>query len=246
MVDEFEWKYYLAAEDIRKWQVTNISHLPKLTFLIQADEQPGGGDRRVRQILQRLELSNLNNFFDHDVRASSSSSPGVLHTESTSVHPSARVITDGPIGHRSANDHRNCGYGRVYTHDPVKGMIPTPPSMSRIPVPIESTPVDSARFSSDSRIPLDKLHKMNFPTFDGKNPKLWQPHCENYFKMYVVKSSVWVHIATMHFQGPAALWLQYINHCVRSATWKELCSWLHDRFCWDQHDSLIRQLFHIR
>jgi hypothetical protein len=33
---------------------------------------------------------------------------------------------------------------------------------------------------------------------------------------------------------------------VRSASWKELCSWIHDRFNRDQHESLIRQLFHIK
>jgi hypothetical protein len=195
----------------------------------------------------KLELSKLNSFLDRDVRAPGSSSPSILHIESASVCPPAGVTTDGPVGHHSANDHRDCGYGRVYahTHDPVKGTIPTPPSMSLL-VPFESMPADSARFSPDSRVLLGKLPKMKFPTFDGENPKLWQSHCENYFEMYMVESSVWVHNATMHFQGPAVLWLQSINHRVRLPSWKELCSWLHDRFGHDQHDSLIRQLFHIR
>jgi hypothetical protein len=29
-------------------------------------------------------------------------------------------------------------------------------------------------------------------------------------------------------------------------SWKELCNWIHDRFGRDQHESLIRQLFHIK
>jgi hypothetical protein len=33
---------------------------------------------------------------------------------------------------------------------------------------------------------------------------------------------------------------------VRTASWKELCSWIHDRFGHDQHESLIHQLFHIK
>jgi hypothetical protein len=50
----------------------------------------------------------------------------------------------------------------------------------------------------------------------------------------------------MHFEGPTASWLQSVNHRILSATWTELCSWIHDRFGRDQHESLIRQLFHIK
>jgi hypothetical protein len=57
---------------------------------------------------------------------------------------------------------------------------------------------------------------------------------------------MWVRVASMHFNGPAAKWLQSVNHRIRKATWNELCSWIHDRFGRDQHDSLIRQLFHIK
>jgi hypothetical protein len=75
---------------------------------------------------------------------------------------------------------------------------------------------------------------------------MWQSRCETYFEMYGVDPNVWVHVTTMHFEGPVAQWLKSINHHVRSASWKELCSWIHDRFNHDQHESLIRQLFHIK
>jgi hypothetical protein len=55
-----------------------------------------------------------------------------------------------------------------------------------------------------------------------------------------------VHVATMHFEGPVMWWLQSTNHHIHLASWKELCSWIHDRFGHDQHESLIRQLFHIK
>jgi hypothetical protein len=57
---------------------------------------------------------------------------------------------------------------------------------------------------------------------------------------------MWVRVASMHFDGPIAKWLQSVNHRIRKATWTELCSWIHDRFGKDQHDLLIRQLFHIK
>jgi hypothetical protein len=51
---------------------------------------------------------------------------------------------------------------------------------------------------------MGKLHKMNFPKFESDNPKLWQSRCENYLEMYTADSSVWVKVATMHFEVPAA------------------------------------------
>jgi hypothetical protein len=93
---------------------------------------------------------------------------------------------------------------------------------------------------------LGKLPKVIFSKFEGDSPKLWQSHCENYFEMYGVDPLVWVRVSTMHFEGPAAQWLQSINRRVLTATWKELCTWIHEQFGRGQHDSLIRQLFHIK
>jgi hypothetical protein len=65
--------------------------------------------------------------------------------------------------------------------------------------------------------------------------------------MYYVDQCMWVHVASMHFDGLAAVrWLQSMNHCIRIASWTELCSWIHGSFGHDQHESLIRLLFHIR
>jgi hypothetical protein len=99
---------------------------------------------------------------------------------------------------------------------------------------------------ADSRLSLGRLPKMHFPKFDGDHPKLWQSRCENYFEMYSVDPCVWVCVATMHFDGAAARWLQSVNHHICTASQKELCSWILDRFGWDQHEALIHQLFHIK
>jgi hypothetical protein len=37
-----------------------------------------------------------------------------------------------------------------------------------------------------------------------------------------------------------------VNHLTPTVTWTELCSWIHDCFGHDQHEALIRQLFHIK
>jgi hypothetical protein len=64
--------------------------------------------------------------------------------------------------------------------------------------------------------------------------------------MYMVAPNVWVRVATMYFEGPATKWLQSVHHRIRSASWNELYSWIHDMFGRDQHKFLIRQLFHIK
>lgn len=53
-------------------------------------------------------------------------------------------------------------------------------------------------------------------------------------------------MASMHFVGRAACWLQYIERRVRQLSWSEFCIQIHDRFGREQHASLILRLFHIR
>jgi hypothetical protein len=75
-----------------------------------------------------------------------------------------------------------------------------------------------------------RLPKLQFPVFSGEDPQLWCLRCENYFDMYGVESSLWIRVASMHFEGSAARWLQSVEHRISSLTWAELCSLLHDRF----------------
>jgi hypothetical protein len=39
-----------------------------------------------------------------------------------------------------------------------------------------------------------------------------------------VNHNIWVKIASMHFDGPAARLLQSIEHRVKTASWSGLCS----------------------
>lgn len=64
--------------------------------------------------------------------------------------------------------------------------------------------------------------------------------------MYDVEPHMWIRVATMHFSGRAAGWLQSLGHRILQKSWAELCAHIHDRFGRKQHEVLIRQLFHIR
>ena len=57
-------------------------------------------------------------------------------------------------------------------------------------------------------LPHHTLPKMQFPTFDGDNPKIWIDNCENYFTIYTILERLWVTAASMHLQSNAAMWWQ--------------------------------------
>jgi hypothetical protein len=194
----------------------------------------------------QLELTKLNSF-NRDAHTASSPNPGVLPLESPTTRSSTGQPVDDPNGHCFDNSHRDCGFGRVFTqvHDPVTRTMHTPSPLPNSPFYFTlDQGVDSSRVpnsvSVDARVHMGKLPKMNFPKFDGDHPKLWQDRCETYFEMYSVEQSVWVRVASMHFEGSAAHWLQSVHRRIRIVTWTELCSRIHDRFCRDQHEALIR------
>jgi hypothetical protein len=87
---------------------------------------------------------------------------------------------------------------------------------------------------------------MNFPGFDGSNPKLWKHRCEIYFDYYFVPVQRWVRMVVMHFEGSAQYWVQAMESRVREMNWESLCAALNTRFGRDQHNTLIRQFYHIR
>jgi hypothetical protein len=64
--------------------------------------------------------------------------------------------------------------------------------------------------------------------------------------MYDVEPYMWIKVAIMHFTGRVASWLQSTERRIRQLPWPVFCAQIHDRFGRDQHESLIRKLFHIR
>jgi hypothetical protein len=72
---------------------------------------------------------------------------------------------------------------------------------------------DSYAESSRARanVVQGRLPKLHFLMFSGDDPQLWRSRCEIYFDMYDVESSLWIKVATMHFEGAAARWLQSVE-----------------------------------
>jgi hypothetical protein len=179
----------------------------------------------------KLELMKLNTYFNQEDKDSSNSKPGVLTIVSAHERPLAGSAADGPDGHYLDNHYRDCGFGKAYTqtHDPVNGTLihssPPPHFSTRIEsMPSRDSFRSTSQFGQNPIVSLGKLPKLHFPTFEGDNPKLWKSRYENYFEMYEIGNSVWVKVATMHFEGPVTCWLQSVDHRVHTANWSELCS----------------------
>jgi hypothetical protein len=64
--------------------------------------------------------------------------------------------------------------------------------------------------------------------------------------MYFVPRRRWIKVSTMHLSGAAACWLQSVEDEVRAGGWEQFSQLImNNRFGKDQHELLVRQLFHI-
>jgi hypothetical protein len=174
----------------------------------------------------------------------------VLKISSAPERPFASGQADRPIGHSVDNFHREDGFGLVTTvvHPPVKGAcrLPTPPIP---PQPGRFNTLGSSLGGHSQNVGgggTGRLPKLNFPPFDGDNPKLWLSRSVDFLEMYEVEPHKWIKIATMHFIEPAARWLPSVELKLHSCSWATFESLVLERFGRDQHALLARQLFHIR
>jgi len=56
----------------------------------------------------------------------------------------------------------------------------------------------------------------------------------------------WIKVSTMHLTGAAARWFLAVEQQVLRMSWPQFTALVMKRFGKDQHELLIRQLFHIR
>lgn len=74
---------------------------------------------------------------------------------------------------------------------------------------LHSFDVTSSSFAHTPR--LGSVHKMDFPKFDGDNPRLWKEQCELYFEIYCVIDAMKPRFAALNFICSATTWLQTIQ-----------------------------------
>ncbi|KAK6137448.1 hypothetical protein DH2020_028805 [Rehmannia glutinosa] len=65
---------------------------------------------------------------------------------------------------------------------------------------------------------ISPIPKLDFPRFDGTNPRSWILKCSGYFKLIPnIPDSQKVTLASMHFEGKAAQWYQ--SFCMKQVEW---------------------------
>ncbi|CAD6253645.1 unnamed protein product [Miscanthus lutarioriparius] len=82
---------------------------------------------------------------------------------------------------------------------------------------------------------------MEFPKFDGSNPRWWRDQCEIYFEVYPVHATMKTRFTTLNFKKPAATWLQTVQRHGRIVEWERLRELVMAKFEKDQYEVLLRQ-----
>jgi hypothetical protein len=80
---------------------------------------------------------------------------------------------------------------------------------------------------------------MEFPKFDGSNPRLWRDHCEVYFEVHAVDEMMKTRFASLNFKGSAATWLHTVERRGRIRDWSKLCELVMAKYDKDQYEILL-------
>ena len=118
-------------------------------------------------------------------------------------------------------------------HDAGGGILGMP-----LPRNIQGTPIGFALpvHPSEEIAPYNPpFPKIEFPKFDGTNPRLWWDNCERYFEVYVVQEALKTRFATLNFKGAAVTWLQTVERHGRIGDWNKLCELVMAKYDKDQY-----------
>lgn len=235
---------YLEASTISRVAALESSSQAVELWRPQIDASIDGLYANIQTI--RADIAQIVTQQPSNSRSGGFGAAGILGTPRSVIGRSPATFdnTDcSRFGPGAAISHRDSGigYNQPNFRCPVTGAWnnPSPPSFTF-----------PTQYDHSGHVPLHRqlggLPKLSFPKFDGTSPKLWQKRCEDYFAMYATEITVWVRVASMHFEGVAGRWFQSIEPQVSSWSWQQFCQAVHDRFGREQHELVIRKLFHIR
>lgn len=148
------------------------------------------------------------------------------------------------VGQRPTSTTRGAGFGTAAPYVPPPARVVA--EVSRPSSSFSSLLHREKRSSSYSSSGHGKPPSVDFPRFDGENPKLWQTRCVDYFEMFDTDPDLWIAVASMQFEGAAARWLSSVQHKFVRSSWEEFCAAVLGRFGRNQHQSLVRKLYRLR
>jgi hypothetical protein len=102
---------------------------------------------------------------------------------------------------------------------------------------------------SDSQyhhLPKQHIPKVFYPKFNGDNPVIWKDKCVDYFLLVDLDQKHWVRMAAVHFEGPAAQWLQIYRRKVKNPTWIQFVRAVEDKFDKDDYRKAHTDLLELK
>lgn len=174
----------------------------------------------------------------------------VSSKEAPATHPFASSSGLGSVDHNDAHLRRGDAIGLLgnLSRAPGEGTISHQNNPSRVHT-------NSSQHESENRCEYHECRgrsgnhsspKMDFPKFDGENPKLWQQDCETYFELYHVLPSLRTRYASLNFRGTAALWLRNVESKGKLEDWGEMCRLVHEKFVKNKYVQYHRQLRQLK
>ncbi|XP_020092846.1 uncharacterized protein LOC109713256 [Ananas comosus] len=123
-----------------------------------------------------------------------------------------------------------------------KGILPTPSK----PLEMEeehTSPWGHRSFNHHQHLPYPRL---DFPSFEGEDPRSWIENCEQYFELYQIPQHQWLSVATMHLIGKAKTWKQgyFVNK--QMVSWDEFTEAVCRRFAQVGERYLIREFSNLK
>jgi len=104
----------------------------------------------------------------------------------------------------------------------------------------------TSKFDRTTSLPTQSMPKMQFPKFDGANPKVWRDNCESYFELYQLPEGMWITAAHLHFEGNAAKWYQAYKQAHHFSSWDHFCLVVEEEFGSDDFRSAMNDLLELK
>jgi len=127
---------------------------------------------------------------------------------------------------------------------------PASPSSDSDSVPSEEieSPQPEGFRGENSRgpVPHHVLPKMSCPRFSGENPVIWRDKYMDYFKLFDVPQHLWVCVASLNFDEPAAQWLQVYKKHNKSNSWLQFVLAVEQKFGKDNYRKAVTDLLELQ
>jgi hypothetical protein len=90
------------------------------------------------------------------------------------------------------------------------------------------------------------MPKMDFPRFDGTDPRIWIDKCIAYFALYQIPLAFKVPAASIHMSGSATHWFQTYKQSPGFQQWEHFVQSVVSEFAIDTHRSKTMELLNLK